>query len=267
MISTQFAIFKIHRDLARGTILRWLLTGVAIVAILLGPLFDETENVTLSVLIVVGTIWLILSFRSMRGTRLAAASSSLIAAGQFEQAERHIADVLGTFSIFRAAKLMCLHDLAMLRHAQNRWPESAMLCRALLSEQRNRQGNLNRASRLILAESLLEMGDLGGVHDSIARLYEQRLPLREALMLLGLQLDYLWRIGAWEQMLAGVKNKIEMSELLPPAQSARAQALLALAANKTARIELRDWLRGRVELLSDVHRLCADRPILCELWS
>lgn len=265
MISAQVAISKIRRDITLSTIVRWGLIIAAFISVLIGMFFENPQTVTISSLLAVGAIWLILGFQSMRGTRSAAASTSLIASGQFELAEQQIAQAVQSFSIFRMAKLMCLHDLAMLRHAQSRWQESALICQALLNTSGNENG-LDRSSRLILAESLLELGDLPGVHDSLSRLYRQRLTLREALVLLGVQLDYLSRMNAWEQMLMSVRQRVEMSELLPPQQSARMQALIALAADKMGRIDLRDWLKRRVELIVDVERLCTDRPILRELW-
>jgi hypothetical protein len=199
---------------------------------------------------------------------MAADSSSLIAAGQYDLAEEHIAESLKAFSIFRMAKLTSLHHLAVLRHAQNRWQESALLCRALLNQFRRTGGanDLDRSSRLILAESLLELGDLNGTYDNLIRLYDQRLSLREALNLMAVQLDYLSRIGAWETMLADVMAKVQMAELLPTLQAARAQTLMALAAKKLGRTDWADWLRRRVELLVDVQKLCTDRPMLWDVW-
>lgn len=266
MISAQVAISKVRRDMTLSAILRWALISVALLAILAGVFVEDPQTFTMTILVSVGAIWVILGFRSMRGTRMAAGSGSLIAAGQYEMAERQISEAVQSFSIFRMAKLMCLHDLAMLRHAQSRWQESALICRAVLNEQGQSAGGLDRSSRLILAESLLELGDLPGVHDSLSRLYQQRLTLREALVLLGVQLDYLSRVNGWEAMMESVGKRLEMAELLPPRQSARIQALMALAADKTGRIELREWLKRRVELLVDVERLCTDRPIVRELW-
>jgi hypothetical protein len=42
---------------------------------------------------------------------------------------------------------------------------------------------------------------------------------------------------------------------------------MALAAKKIGRMDWFDWLRRRVELLIDVQHLCADRPMLKELWT
>lgn len=265
MISTQFAIDKTRRDMALGALLRWGLIVAGIFALLLQPL-DSASNFAMGLLFGVGAIWLILGFRSIRGTRLAADSSSLIAAGQFDLAEQQIASALDAFSIFRMSKLLCLHDLAMLRHAQNRWQESALLCRALLTQRGGVGGGLDRSSRLILAESLLELGDLGGAHHNLTKLYSQRLSLRQALHLLYVQLDYSTRIGAWDSILMQLPGRVEMAELLPTHQAARMQAFLALAAKKTGRADWWNWLRRRVELLADIKQLCTDRPMLREVW-
>ncbi|HVT88870.1 MAG TPA: hypothetical protein VHD56_08470 [Tepidisphaeraceae bacterium] len=264
MISTQFAISKTERDLTLGTLLRWTLIVAAVLAVIVQPLFEEWQMVAVGVLVAIGVIWMVLGVGSLR--RASSGATSLIAAGEFDLAEGRIADALGSFSLFRMTKLMCLHDLAVLRHAQNRWQESAILCRALLNLRPISQAGIDRSSRLILAESLLELNDLPGVHENLAALYNQRLSLRQALGLMGVQVDYLSRVGEWNQIFAGVATKTELAELLPSSQSARVQALMGLAAQKINRMDWRDWLRRRVELLADVHKLCADRPILWELW-
>ena len=115
---------------------------------------------------------------------------------------------------------------------------------------------LDRSSRLILAESLLELSDLRGVYVNLMQLYNQRLSLREVLNLLVVQIDYMARIGAWEAMLQQVMTKVQLAELLPAMQSAQTQAMMALAAKKTGRADWHDWLKHRAELLADVQQLC-----------
>jgi hypothetical protein len=266
MIPADRAITQVRRALTQSAILRWALIGVVAGAILVEPLLASSSDSAVTVLLAAAGVWLVLSFISVRGSRLAADSSSLIATGQYDRAERHIADALNSFSIFRMAKLMSLHHLAVLRHAQSRWQDSAMLCRALLTHRLGDSSGLNRSSRLILAESLLELGDLRGTYENLASLYSQRLTLREALNLLAVQTDYLSRIGAWDAMLAQVKTRVELAELMPTLPSARTQAFLALAARKKVRHDWADWLRRRVELLVDVQKLCTDRPMLWDVW-
>jgi hypothetical protein len=215
---------------------------------------------------IVFVVWLTLGYHSLRSQRLAAGSPSLIASGQFDLAENQIEQALRTFSLFRTSKLLSLHHLAVLRHAQRRWGEAAELSHALL---RTRLGNLrglSRQSRLILADSLLEMGDLRGAHQAIAALYTQRLTLAEALNLLNVQLDYLWRVNSWDAMLEGAATKVQLAELMNTANAARSQALMALAAKRLGREDWQAWLTRRVELLTDVPALVAHRPILAELW-
>jgi hypothetical protein len=162
---------------------------------------------------------------------------------------------------------MGLHHLAMLRHAQNCYQDSAMLCRAVLRQRLGNLAGLSKQSRLMLADALLELNDLRGAYDAIIRLYDQRLTLGEAMSLLRIELDYESRLGAWQQMLENVRTKVELSELMPANASARSQALLALAAKNDGKQKLSDWLRRRAELLADVESLKNERPLLKELWT
>jgi hypothetical protein len=265
MISVDYAISRFKRDSTFSGVLRWMLLGGAAACIVIGPFIGGPVNGSL-LLVLIAVAWLILSYSSMKGSRLAADSPALIAAGQFDEAEQRIETALRSFSLFKTAKLLSLHHLAVLRHAQKRWQESAALCRAILGQRLGAMQTVSKPSRLILADALLELGDLRGAYEALIGLYSQRLTLGEALNLLLVQLDYLARVGAWDQMLHAVGIKVQMAELMPPPQAARAQALLALAAKKQGRAELFDWLRTRVELLSDVQHLAAQRPILWELW-
>ena len=141
-----------------------------------------------------------------------------------------------------------------------------MLCRALLNQRMNAAAGLMRASRLILADSLLELNDLSGAHESLARLHRDPMTLSESLQLMMVELDYESRIGAWSHMMSGVTGKVEMAELMSGEAAARTQAFLALAALKLGQRDWANWLRHRVELLTDVKGLCISRPLLCELW-
>jgi hypothetical protein len=265
MMPAQSAISRFRRDLTLGSILNALLLGGVFFCVLLGGAFNSPGG-DLLMLIILTVIWSTLGYHSMKNSRMAAHSPSLIAAGQFDLAEYQIEKSLKNFSLFRTSKLLSLHHLAVLRHAQRRWADASELCSALLRQRLGSLVALARQSRLILADALLEMGDVNGSYQAIAGLYQHRLTLAEALSLLHVQLDYQWRVNAWDQMLAGLKNKVEMAELMKTANGARSQALLALAAKRTGREGLSAWLRRRVELLVDVRELTAARPVLKELW-
>jgi hypothetical protein len=215
----------------------------------------------------VAALWFWLSITSAKGSRAAAKSPQLIAAGEFEAAERNIENTVRSFSLFRAVKLQALHHLAILRHAQRRWQESATLSRALLGQRLGPLQPLSKSTRLLLADSLLDMNDLRGTYDAIVSLYREPLSLMELLNLMAVQLDYSSRVGAWPSMMENVMAKVQLAELLPSEANARAQAMLALAARRFGRADLSTWLAARARLLGDVAKLSAERPVLAELWA
>lgn len=267
MIDAPSAILRVRRDLAIGSAVKTLLLIVGIAGLALAAplqqLFGIDPRLILPAVLVVA---MILGLVSLRGSRSVAISPGLIASGDFDQAELQIAQAMRSFSIFRAGKLLSLHYLAVLRHAERRWAESAMLCRALLSERLGGLTPVGRSSRLLLADSMLELNDLPAAYEALGGLYDQHLTLGEALNLTLVQLDYLSRVGAWEQMMQGVTKKVELCELMPNRNGARCQALLSLAAKRIGREDWANWLRHRVELLVDMQQLAAERPVLKELW-
>jgi hypothetical protein len=264
VISAQSAISRFNRDVALGVLLKAVLLGTG-AASLVGPALGLKVDASI-VLLIIGAVWVVLSMRSVHGSRLAATSPMLIATGRFDAAEEQIEGALRAFSLSRKVKLLSLHHLAVLRHAQQRWQESATLCRALLNQRVGSAAGLMRASQLILADSLLELNDLTGTHDSLTRLHRTSMSLPESLQMMLVQLDYESRIGAWSHMMAGITGKVEMAELMSGEAAARTQAFLALAAKKLGRTDWAEWLRRRVELLVDVKGLCVSRPMLSELW-
>lgn len=266
MIRADMAIARLRRDLAVGSAIRWVLLGAAVVAVVVGPLVHPALNSPL-MLAMIGFVWLMLSYTSIKGQRIAAQLPMIIASGDFDQAEHQIDQALRSFSIFRSAKLRSIQQLAVLRHAQRRYAETAMLCRALLAERLGALRGISRSALLMLADSMLEMGDLRGAYEALGALYRQRLSLNEAMELTVIQTDYLARIGAWGELMKGVGYKVEMVELMPGARSARVQAMLALAAKKVNRPDWEQYLRRRAELLVDAHDLIAWRPMLAELWT
>ena len=267
MLSAETAISRFRRDVTLAALLRAaLLTGAAVAMglnLIQAVKFDGTL-----MLLGVGVLWVLLSYRSVRGTRLAAESPSLIAAGDLEAAEEQVERALQSFSLFGSSKLLSLHHLALLRHAQRRWGDSAMLCRTLLGQRLGSMRSIAKPSRLLLTDALLELGDLKGAYVTIADLYREQLSLSESMNLLLVQLDYESRIGAWQAMLpqGAAYRRLQLAEMMPAKNAARAQALMALAATRLGRMEWAGWLRRRAELLADPKDLIAERPILSELW-
>lgn len=265
MIRTDVAISRLRRDLVIATVLRWvLLVGLVVAVLIQWAQVPMAGSLMLGVILV---IWIVLSYQSAQATQLTAEVPMLIAEGEFERAESQIDVALRAFSIYRATKLRVLHQLTMLRHAQRRHAEAVLLGRALLGERLGALSGLSKSTRLVLADSMLELGDVRGAHLSLASLYIERLTLGEALELTAIQTEYLVRIGAWQDLAAGMRQKLELAELMPSGRSALLHALLALAARKTGKTQWEQHLCRRAELLADVSELVAIRPVLGELWT
>jgi hypothetical protein len=264
VLSVDVTISRFRRDLVLGWVLRAALLTGALGCMLVAPLLGFHEDGAMLLALIGGT-WIVLSYRSMQGTRLAAQSPMLIAAGQFEQAENRIDSALRSFSLFKTGKLLSLHHLALLRHAQKRWRESALLCEALLTQRLPRLQALTKTTLLLLADANIQLGEMRGAFNALNGLHAYRLNLNESLTLQSLQLEYGARIGAWDAMLQGLPMKVQLAELMPTVNAARSQAYLGMAALKTGRLELARWLRRRAELLATVSEIAADRSILAEV--
>ena len=262
MLPVDATISRVRRDLTLSILLKAALSCAALVCFFMpGP-----DNARFLALLGIGSFWFWLNLNSARSSRMAAQSPSLIASGQFEEAERNIEQSVLTFSLIRVVKLQTLHHLAMLRHAQRRWKESAMLAQALLGQRLGALQPLSKSTRLLLADSLLEMNDLRGTYNTLASLCQEQLSLAETLNLLAIQMDYSARAGGWDSMLLKIMDKVQLAELMPARISGRTQAFLALAAKKMKRGDLASWLSGRAELLADRETLVGERPLLAELW-
>ena len=249
-MNAHAAIARARRDVTLTTLIKLVLIAAVVFAMFVAPLLGLRNDGTL-LLVAVGVVWIVLSFQSMKGSRMAAAAPQRIASGHYDEAERAIDGALRSFSLFKTVKLMSLHHLALLRHAQRRYQEAAALCRELMGQRLAAVMGVGMQSRLILADALLEMGDLAGAHEALSGLYRHRLSLSEAMNLLQVELDYQSRVGAWVQIAANLPAKVQLAELLPAAAAARAQAVLALAAKKTGQPDWAGFLRRRAELLAD----------------
>lgn len=265
MISAERAIKTLRRDLTISTVMRAVLFGGLFAAATVGTV-SGAGMYAVAILLGLSVAWAVVSMQAARRSYLTEDSTSLIASGQFAEAEEQIEKEIRSFWQFKSVKLRGLHHLAVLRHAQRQWRESALLSQALLRQRLSTMPAVARTTRLMLADSLLELGDLAGAHHALLTMYAQRLSLNEAMNLMVVQLDYESRIGAWQAMLQNLPHKVQLAELLPSPSAARAQAMLALAAQKTGKPDLAHWLTRRAELLVDINELTAHRPILKQVW-
>jgi hypothetical protein len=207
--------------------------------------------------------WFLLIGLTVRSRRLAIDAVPLIAAGDFGAAEDRLSQSLSSFSASRRTTLLSLQQLATLRHAQSRWADAVALTRELLARRRGpREQSIETQSRLMLAEALVELGQLDAAAAELTALMSMPLDLRETLTMTAIRLDYHARRDEPQAMLAHLPQTLAMVELLPPPLLARAHALLAWAAWRVGDEPRRAFLAQRTRLLGDVDALVARRPLL-----
>jgi len=248
MNDTPFILEKVRSDLFTAKVVRMLLFFALIIALMLQTQ-AATENVAPILLFGVLLTWLYLSYRS-RVSFNAMIAPQLIVAGKLADAELMIYAGLDCFTLFPQFKLRNLHNLAILRHTQGRFLDAAMICRNILLYSPNNLGNIPNLSRLLLADSLLQINLLSEAHQPLAELYTQRLSLMETLNLLSIQNSYLSKIESWDLMLEGLKPKLDLIDLMPPKFCLQNHQLLLLAAEKTGKIQLAEYFKLRLSAIS-----------------
>jgi hypothetical protein len=240
--------------------------GLMVVAFALAMVFGFQRNLGSTPLLLAIAIWVVVAMFSVRARRLAIDAVPLIAAGEFGLAEDRISQSLKSFSVIRSSKLLGLQQLALLRHAQRRWDESALLARELLLRRGRRDGDIELPTRLMLAEALLEAGDVRGASEEVAFLYRARLNLRDTLMLTHLNAEVQLRLGRFRELSEQIPHIVSLAELMPPALAARTHAALAVAARQTNRQDWFDFLSRRARLLGDAEAIRSARPFLREAF-
>lgn len=258
-------VISTHHAIALARRWRWIsvLLRLSLFVVLGAAIYAYEKGGGFVVVAGMFILWTIVASLNARTRRLALDAGQHIAAGEFDLAEDRLTQSLRAFSLADSTKQFGLQQLAMLRHAQSRWADAAALARAFLSSRR--QAALDIPSRLVLAESLLEMGDLAGVGREIEDLSRQRLNLRQTLLLTQLRLDLQSRTAEFAAMFQQPQVAVGLVELMPAAASMRCHALLALAARRLGKTEWSDFLLRRAKLLGDVDALAGSRPVLREL--
>lgn len=211
-------------------------------------------------------VWFGVMVVSVRARRLAIDAVPLIAAGEFGLAEDRLSQSLRSFSVLRSTRLLGLQQLALLRHSQSNWADVAKLCRELIVRQRPHERSLDVPSRLMLAESLVELGDVRAAQYEIDAVTSRRLGLRETLMMTALRLEAQVRGGQWAEATRHLQATLGLIELMPPPAAARSHALLALAAKRAGLPEWQAFLARRAMLLADIGTIVAGRDFLREAF-
>ena len=207
-------------------------------------------------------LWVFLLVRSAKLVRQVREAWAAAQLGRADLAGQQAAELIESWSMLRPVTLSAVQVLAVAAHASARHAEAAELAGFVLSRRERLLVGDRTGTRLLLVDSLLAEGRLADAHGAALPLYATKLPLADALRLLGLQLRLEARYGAWGSMCERIGAKVDMAELMPPAESAAAQALLGLAAARQGLDDWAGWLWRRVNLLADWSKLRDSEPAL-----
>lgn len=272
-LPTTLAIARVQRQIAAGRLVRVLLLSLTIAVPFLTPALASQLSGALQTLVMwalplgVLAAWIMIGIGGAKITRLLAGTPVLIAAGEFEQAELRLAESVRQFTLLRGVKLMCLHHLAMLRHAQGRFDDAQQLAAAVLRQAGNVPSADPRSdvtARLLLADASLEVGDLWSVYRMLLTLRGSSLDLDEQLQCERIEIEYLARAGAWDQMLIALPQRVQMIELMPAGASGLCYLLLGQAARRVSQSAVAEYLESRARLLVEPAELAVRRPWLQE---
>jgi hypothetical protein len=246
-----FSPRRLRRQLWVDTALRWAL-ALAMVALLGAALVlagDQPLAVAGALALALGG-WMIVNGLSARTTALLPRVTGLIERDP-EGAEHHLAWHLRRRPLMRWVRLMVYHRLAVLRHHQRRYAQSALIGETILSYRLGPAEGSRRQLLLLVAEARLALGDLTGAYPAIAALHQASLGLAESLQRLALQTRYELLAGYPDRALWQHALKVQQAELMPAQHDGALHAALATAADRCGEAELGRWLWDRVALLCE----------------
>ena len=245
----------LRRQLLFDSASRWAAALVLGVCLLAAMVTEQWSTWGAGLLMVaVFVVWLQLGTVSARVWRQLHQLTPLLAQAP-AQAETHLAGLLRRMPLHRPVRLLLYHRLAMLRHRQQRFAETAAICRALLTYGLGPAERVRAHLLLMLVEACLTENDPFGAHAGLVQLHQTRLNLIESLQRMALQTRYEIAVGYDKLVLDGIKQKIELAELMPAPQCGIVHAMFALAATRCRQSALADWLQRRGELICGSEKL------------
>ncbi len=257
---------RIRRELTIDATVRGTVLITAAAAILIASAAEPEQGpLTWWLLLLVVGVWMLISGPNAKVVRQIPPITDMIAAGR-ASAGPTLAAAIRRRPLVRAVRLALYHRLAMLRHRQRRYAESAMICHAVLvecpklSDQSSptptRPGTSAHTGErmrihllLMLVEARLSLGDLMGVYVTLVELHRHKLNLLELMQLQALQTRYELACGYTDRALERVREKVRLAEVMPVALGGAMHAMLAAAARQQNQPDLAHWLRRRTAML------------------
>jgi len=247
----QFDVRRLERQFAASSAVK----GVLIALVLGGWLASFAPALARSLLPIglmgAGLVgWLIANAASRRTARLAIRASQLAASGPLNQLESTLDGALARFTLYRTVRVMLYHQLAVLRHRQRRFAESAQIAGVLLAQPNlGLSGGLRAKLLLLLGDASLHLRRLPTAWACLTELFDRDLDLTETMQLLEMQTRYEQACGYHGRMLEQLPGKVALAELMPAEACGSMHAMLAAAAKQRGHAATARWLADRTQLL------------------
>ncbi len=217
--------------------------------------------------IAAAVVWVFLGVSAAKLGRRVREASALASVGRADLAEGRARETLDSFCLLRPVTLGAAAVLARVRASQGRHDDAARLAAFVLDRPEKALTGEKRGLRLLLADSLISLGNAEQARLALLPLYQpasgdERLALADALRLLYLQLRVEAALDQWQAIYSRLASSLPMVELMPSADMVRSTALLLRAVDEAGDEAWASFLAHRVRLLGDVDAIEADEPAL-----
>ncbi len=245
----------LREQLRLDAVLRWGSLLLLIIVFVEGSALGGTGNFIVNLLtLLAGGLWVGTSFISTQVAQSLGKINDMLDHNP-ASAEAVIAAGLARKPLTRSVRLALYHRVAVLRHRQQRFAESAAICRSLLTLDAGRSLESRPHLLLMLVEADLHIGNVAGAYHALHELHQIKLKLSERLQLLALQTRYELTIGHDVAALSNLQQKVAMAEMMPAAQCGMLHAMLSSAAARLGQHDRSTWLGKRAQLLCTPEQL------------
>jgi hypothetical protein len=255
---------RFRRDMFLASGFRWAFLGVMIGCVAAAGAWrhSEYQQIAWIAILTAAVGWALLAWMSFGQARQAGLGEILLETGRLEDAERNLCAALGGFGIFRHVKLIAAHNLAAVFFARREYAQGSVVCREVLRHRFGQFNSLQRACRLLWADCLLMLNDVGGAYDAFRPLYDCSLSLQEQLRLLPVQIRYELAARQEAQTVNNIISKVRLSDMLDSPTAGLVNAMLAEACRRRGLREQWRYLARRAWLYTELDALVPCCPAI-----
>ncbi len=243
-LRTQFAVASLWRAVMV------IVITASLVAAMLPALTPSQSRAMWMVCVVTAGCWIIMVLLGFRQARSSNQAAIYIATGRLDLAEKQLREAALGFNLYRRGKLLACHNLAVVAHGRKDFLTAATLSTAVVRLAHGTLRGVSRICRILLADSLLELGDPEAAHVAIhpVRWDDPQIPLEEQLLVLPIWLRCEAAMKRDDDLLADMRHKVKRAELLEAPKASLCHRILSDACARRGLKKAAEFLRRRADL-------------------